>query len=774
MNPTPRKSIFQIEKKSIPKLILGYAAILSIIMGVVYAALTSTLRSYQNDLTQTAQLQYNRLTRSLDKDLDQFAATAREMYTDADLKQDIFENHPFDAMQSTKKIQLYLQSLSLADDLFLCFTDERLQTPLGSCSAFVYAYRTLDLQPKSADKLIDAIARHPDGERLVLTNNDGEVGLMYLFTSPQSKQLARMTVGVYVTAPRIAQQIDTLFSTYSCISAFRLDTGQVLVRTDNLDVPDEHRDEIIDCMIDNRPLPDDRYAAVKCVSESWAYTIHIAISTAQLWSRQQSIQQNVLVGGGIGFVLIAVILFVINYHAFRPIFEMLRIAQKYLADDGIAPGGNEFDIVRAALEKGIQRSTEQRDELSRLATELTVKTQHSAAQEATLNRLAAELETASQRIAETESTLAEQTRTARQNAVQIALGGAEPDESRLAALLRAPDAPYYAVLLADSPDDPDGLARAMAQTEAFALCAPMCVHQKPVVAAIVALTDADRTGQRRTELGIALRRLTARTAICAGAVYGALRDTAQSYREAAAVLDAPPGDNPPPVRLYESLGQRDRVGQFPPALLPALRTAIENRQMSQVKRSVQDWMSAYGALSPTGENRRFQRYVLIHTVQTALGAQLNEQTSRRLFRLLTEEGDGLGTQLCAILRPLIDPQPTLRGKAMQQQLIDYISLHYLEFNLSIEQVADLFRVSRQTINALTKSAVRLTYSDYVTKLRFDRACALLKDPDMQIQTIAQQVGYVDARSFIRKFKSYYGITPGEYRQEWLRPSGCDG
>ena len=111
---------------------------------------------------------------------------------------------------------------------------------------------------------------------------------------------------------------------------------------------------------------------------------------------------------------------------------------------------------------------------------------------------------------------------------------------------------------------------------------------------------------------------------------------------------------------------------------------------------------------------------------------------------------------------------------MQQQLIDYISLHYLEFNLSIEQVADLFRVSRQTINALTKSAVRLTYSDYVTKLRFDRACALLKDPDMQIQTIAQQVGYVDARSFIRKFKSYYGITPGEYRQEWLRPSGCDG
>ena len=79
MNPTPRKSIFQIEKKSIPKLILGYAVILSIIMGVVYAALTSTLRSYQNDLTQTAQLQYNRLTRSLDKDLDQFAATAREM-----------------------------------------------------------------------------------------------------------------------------------------------------------------------------------------------------------------------------------------------------------------------------------------------------------------------------------------------------------------------------------------------------------------------------------------------------------------------------------------------------------------------------------------------------------------------------------------------------------------------------------------------------------------------------------------------------------------------
>lgn len=764
-----RKSLFRIEKKSVPKLVLGYAAILSIVMGVVYAALTSMLRSYQQDLTQTVQLQYNRLTESLDSDLNQFAATAREMYTDADLKQDIFENHPYDGIQSTKKIQLYLNGLSLADDLFLSFTDDRVQTTTGYSSTDVYAYRTLDLTPKSAGLLVESVSAHLDGARLVLTNNDGEVGLMYLFTSPQSKQIAHMTVGVYVTAARISQQIDALFSTYSSISSFRLDTGEVLVRTDNLTVPDAHRDEIIDCMIDNKPLPDNRYTAVKCESESWAYTIYTAISTAQLWSRQQQIQKYVLVGGAGLFVLIAVVLVILNYQAFSPIFGMLHIAKKYLADEDVGIHGNEFDIIRAALEKGIRLSTEQQTELTRLTSELNVKRKHSDEQEKALHQLSAALETAATRIAETEATLAERARVARRNAVQIVLSGAETSDARLAELLDGLDAPYYTVLLTESAD-PDALCVVLAQTEAFALCAPTDSGGNPAVSIIIPLTDADRTGQRRTELGIALRRLTAQSEVCAGSVYASRREIAQAYREAATVHRASPSDHAPPIRLYESLGRHDRVGQFPPTLLPALEKAIRGAQISPVKRCVQTWMEAYALLSPTGENRRFQRYALIHTVQSALGDRLTDAASKRLFRLLGEEGDALGTQLSAILQQLLDPQPQpLRGKALQQQLIDYIQLHYLEFGLSIEQVADLFRVSRQTINALTKSAVKLTYSDYIAKLRFDRACALLKEPSAQIQSVAQQVGYVDARSFIRKFKSFYGITPGEYQQEFLSP-----
>lgn len=62
-----------------------------------------------------------------------------------------------------------------------------------------------------------------------------------------------------------------------------------------------------------------------------------------------------------------------------------------------------------------------------------------------------------------------------------------------------------------------------------------------------------------------------------------------------------------------------------------------------------------------------------------------------------------------------------------------------------------------------KSIVKMTYSDYVIKLRFDRACVLLRENNLKIQDIACQVGYIDTRNFIRKFKACYGVTPGEYQ-----------
>lgn len=245
--------------------------------------------------------------------------------------------------------------------------------------------------------------------------------------------------------------------------------------------------------------------------------------------------------------------------------------------------------------------------------------------------------------------------------------------------------------------------------------------------------------------------------VCAGAVYEPLTGIAQSYREMCMMLESGEPAADEPVRVYEK--ERIHHDRFPADMLQILKNAIQNGRSSEIKTRVDELMRHYAALPQNQEIRRFYRYSLIQTVEDALGEKLTDSAAQKRYRLLSVEDATFGKQLSELL---LVPEPR-HDRDFPQQLKAYIEAHCFDADLSIEGVADLFRVSRQTINAAMKSTVKMTYSDYVTKLRFDRACVLLRENNLKIQDIACQVGYIDTRNFIRKFKACYGVTPGEYQ-----------
>ncbi len=51
------------------------------------------------------------------------------------------------------------------------------------------------------------------------------------------------------------------------------------------------------------------------------------------------------------------------------------------------------------------------------------------------------------------------------------------------------------------------------------------------------------------------------------------------------------------------------------------------------------------------------------------------------------------------------------------------------------------------------------FSDYLTRIRIEKAKELLTSTDKPIQEIALEVGFNDAGYFTRRFKSYEGTTP---------------
>lgn len=85
-------------------------------------------------------------------------------------------------------------------------------------------------------------------------------------------------------------------------------------------------------------------------------------------------------------------------------------------------------------------------------------------------------------------------------------------------------------------------------------------------------------------------------------------------------------------------------------------------------------------------------------------------------------------------------------------------------NLSIEEVAKHFSMSSRNLVRRFKSATNEVPSNYIQKLRVEKAKSLLQSKHETIESIAYQVGYQDIQYFRQLFKKTSGMTPSQFRQ----------
>lgn len=91
----------------------------------------------------------------------------------------------------------------------------------------------------------------------------------------------------------------------------------------------------------------------------------------------------------------------------------------------------------------------------------------------------------------------------------------------------------------------------------------------------------------------------------------------------------------------------------------------------------------------------------------------------------------------------------------------YIHDH-LSGDLSLEAVSTKVLLSPKYLSTLFKEEIGVTYTEYVTSHRMEKAKALLGQNNMTIEQIANTVGYATAAYFIKRFKEMHGCTPGNY------------
>jgi len=94
----------------------------------------------------------------------------------------------------------------------------------------------------------------------------------------------------------------------------------------------------------------------------------------------------------------------------------------------------------------------------------------------------------------------------------------------------------------------------------------------------------------------------------------------------------------------------------------------------------------------------------------------------------------------------------------------YIESRYTDKNLNVAELGEQFRISPYYLSRIFKDSTSEGLLDYIHKRRIDTSIVLMKSTDATVQEVANQIGYDNIHSFIRIFKKFHGLTPGEFKK----------
>lgn len=110
-----------------------------------------------------------------------------------------------------------------------------------------------------------------------------------------------------------------------------------------------------------------------------------------------------------------------------------------------------------------------------------------------------------------------------------------------------------------------------------------------------------------------------------------------------------------------------------------------------------------------------------------------------------------------------ETEPVGQSANGMQAVAEYIRARFADKELSISAISETFDMPMAKLSMEFKEEMKMTPLEYLTMLRVEKSCDMLDNTDLPVKEIAEQVGYYDASSFIRRFRQKTGQTPMQYR-----------
>lgn len=98
-----------------------------------------------------------------------------------------------------------------------------------------------------------------------------------------------------------------------------------------------------------------------------------------------------------------------------------------------------------------------------------------------------------------------------------------------------------------------------------------------------------------------------------------------------------------------------------------------------------------------------------------------------------------------------------------RKMKEYIEANY-NSDLTLKNLSKIFHYNVAYFGKLFKSSTGMSYNDYVTSVRMEKAKELLNQGE-KVYRVANQVGYQDLDYFNMKFKKYFNALPSNFHKE---------
>ena len=134
--------------------------------------------------------------------------------------------------------------------------------------------------------------------------------------------------------------------------------------------------------------------------------------------------------------------------------------------------------------------------------------------------------------------------------------------------------------------------------------------------------------------------------------------------------------------------------------------------------------------------------------------------------------EDLGTELTLIANNIISSMGENTGDNISSKIKEYIDDNLKE-DLSLVALGEQFKLAPSYLSTLFKSAHGIGVLDYINKSRIEKAKYLLKNTNMSIKDISDEVGFMNYNSFARVFKKYAGVSAKDYKHEANNQTSSD-